>query len=116
MTQRFGSDVRLRTRSEFKAVETGGRRASGRYLTLVGRPNGRAQDRLGIIASRRVGGAVQRNRAKRRLRELFRQRALDASRLGWDLVVIARAEIVDAPAVVVRTDFVATLSKLRGTR
>ncbi len=58
MAQRFGPDARLRNRAEFKAVETGGRRVSGRFLTLVGKPNGRPNDRLGIIASRRVGGAV----------------------------------------------------------
>jgi hypothetical protein len=54
----FGPDARLRARREFVAVEDGGRRVPGRYLILVGKPNDRAEDRLGIIASRRVGNAV----------------------------------------------------------
>jgi ribonuclease P protein component len=56
--------------------------------------------RLGVSASRAVGSAVRRNRAKRRLREAFRPVLADV-RGGWDLVVIARPALLDAewPAV-----------------
>ncbi len=50
--------------------------------------------RVAVIASRRVGGAVQRNRAKRRLRELIRAVPL---RRDVDLVLVARPRCVDAP-------------------
>lgn len=93
---------------------------AARYLTLVGRPNALEQDRLGIIASRRVGGAVERNRAKRRIRELFRREdpagAGAAGRLALDVVAIARREIISAPFPVLEKDFQAALRKLRGTR
>ena len=112
----FGPDARLRTRGEFVAVEDGGRRVSGRYLILVGKPNGRAGDRLGIIASRRVGGAVDRNRAKRRLRDMFRRREPLVGPRALDLVAIARPDLVRAPFALVQTDFVAALTKLRGPR
>jgi len=49
--------------------------------------------RVAVIASRRVGGAVQRNRAKRRLRELIRDLPL---RGEVDLVLVARSRCVDA--------------------
>jgi ribonuclease P protein component len=49
--------------------------------------------RFAVIASRRVGGAVQRNRAKRRLRELIRQLPL---RGEVDLVIVARSRCVEA--------------------
>ena len=107
--------TRLRARAEFLAVQNAGRRVSARYVTLLGLPNTLGTDRLGIIASKRVGGAVSRNRAKRRLRELFR-RAIDRGDRPMDIVAIARADIVDAPFALVETDFHAALRKLRGAR
>ena len=88
---------------------------AARYMTLLGLPNTLGSDRLGIIASRRVGGAVSRNRAKRRLRELFRQ-GIERGDRPMDIVAIARADIVDAPFALVETDFQAALRKLRGAR
>lgn len=116
MAGEFGRDMRLRTRGEFDAVEDGGRRVPGRYLILLGKPNGRDADRLGIIASRRVGGAVERNRAKRRLRELFRRRAPRIGPRALDVVAIARPDLVRAPFALVQSDFLAALTKLRGAR
>ena len=99
-------------------MQNGGRRVSGRYLTVLGRPNGAGHDRLGIVASKKVGGAVQRNRAKRRIREMFR--ALEAasvpSQLPMDVVVIARPDTVTAPFAAITADFQAALRKLRGAR
>jgi len=122
MTERFSSNARLRNRGEFKAVDAGGRRVSGRFLVLVARPNGRSTDRLGIVASRRVGDAIVRNRAKRRLREVFRRRVLadprasgDVAR-GLDVVAIAKSGIASAPFDAVTADFLAALLKLRGAR
>jgi len=116
----FGRDVRLHSRAEFDAVQDGGRRVSAKYLTMIGRPNGRACDRLGIIASRRVGGAVVRNRAKRRLRELFRRespaRAVEEGRRAMDVVIIARTALAVAPFAEIATDFQEALRRLRGAR
>jgi ribonuclease P protein component len=115
MAQQFGRDARLRQRSDYKHVEAAARRVSARFVTLLGRANGRTGDRLGIIASRRIGGAVARNRAKRRLRSLFRQREAGPG-AALDIVAIAKAEIVRAPFAAVRSDFSAAWSKLRGAR
>jgi ribonuclease P protein component len=85
---------------------------------MLGQPNTLARDRLGIIASRKVGGAVQRNRAKRRLREIFRQ-FVDASEAGagtLDIVVIAKTAVIDAPFAAVTSDFQTALRRLRGSR
>ena len=97
-------------------MESRGRRVSGRFVILVGAVNGGSADRLGIVASRRVGGAVQRNRAKRRLREIFRRREPGAGDRSLDVVAIAKVDLVNAPFDAVQSDFLAALTKLRGAR
>jgi ribonuclease P protein component len=118
MSVKFGPTVRLRSRSEFDLVQQHGRRVAARYLTLLGRPNTLPHDRIGIIASRRLGNAVARTRAKRRVRELFRRQEPDAARhLGrrpMDLVAIPRRELVAAPFADVEADFGAAVARLRG--
>jgi ribonuclease P protein component len=64
------------------------------YLVMIGRRSSGPTSRIGFIVSKKVGGAVTRNRVKRRLRELFR--TLPDRPLGMDLVVIARGQAVDA--------------------
>jgi len=83
-------------------------------------PNSLNRDRLGIIASRRLGGAVLRNRAKRRVREVFRRQEPDVSsgrRLtSLDLVVIPRREVATIPFNVLEQDFRTALSRLDRAR
>jgi ribonuclease P protein component len=80
---------RLRTGAEFDTVFKRGLRLDGPLFLLVAAPNGRSFDRLGLAVSRRVGGAVVRNRARRLLREGFR-RVDRPPGPGVDLVVVAR--------------------------
>ncbi len=118
MSHKFGSDVRLSSHAEFEVVQKRGRRVASRYVTLIGRPNDRTCDRLGIIASRRIGSAVVRNRAKRRLREIFRRTDPDlasgSGRRSFDVVAIARRDLVDAPFAEVSADVHGAFRKLRG--
>jgi ribonuclease P protein component len=118
MSLTCGPAVRLRSSAEFSVVQKTGRRVAGRYLTLLGKPNSLACDRLGIIASRRLGNAVQRNRAKRRVRALFRHQSPDdvgaRGLRAFDLVVIPKRELTDAPYLIIEADFVAALRKLCG--
>jgi ribonuclease P protein component len=101
-------------------VQEGGRRVAARYVTLLGRPNSLERDRLGVVASRRLGGAVERNRAKRRLREVFRRGSRPAApRAGdrtLDVVAIARRELLDAPFAALEADFQHALRRLRNQR
>lgn len=115
MSQSFGRHVRLRHRAEFLAVQERGRRISGRHMTLLVLPNTHGVDRLGVVASRKLGGAVVRNRAKRRVREMFRlgQPTRDLTPQSLDIVVIPKRELAATPFETLQHEFNAALSKLR---
>ena len=115
MSQSFGRHVRLRNRAEFLAVQERGRRLSGRHMTLLVLPNTQGVDRLGVVASRKLGGAVVRNRAKRRIREMFRlgQPARDLTLRSLDIVVIPKRELAATPFETLQHEFDAALIKLR---
>jgi len=65
------------------------------YLVLYARRNRSATNRVGITVSKKLGGAVVRNRVRRRLREVYR---LNEARFvpGWDIVVVARSRCIKA--------------------
>jgi ribonuclease P protein component len=74
VSETFSRDDRLRKRREFEECYASGVRVSGRHVQvffLAGDSPGRP--RLGISVPRRVGSAVERNRVRRRLREIFRR-------------------------------------------
>ena len=96
-SHRFGKAQRLRRKGEFQQVFDTGVRIGSRYFTLLLTPSSGGIVRLGIVASRKLGDAVRRNRAKRLIREVFRLNQPLSADLGIDLVVIPRRELFDAP-------------------
>ena len=87
---------RLRSRERFQEVRRTGKSRKDRLAILVFLRNDLPYSRFGFTASRRVGNAVQRNRAKRLLRESVRLR-FKTIKPGWDMVFIARPAIVKQP-------------------
>ena len=85
----FPRTHRLRKRSEFERVYAEGTKQVVSNFVLFTRPNGLEYPRLGITATRRLGNAVVRNRARRLVREAFRSQ-WDGFAAGYDYVVVAR--------------------------
>ncbi len=109
--QRFPRSCRLRARRQFLTVYTDGRRVASTSFTLFALPNAAGTCRLGITVTRKVGGAVTRNRVKRRLREIFRRnRAELAPHL--DLVINAHRSIDSRDAEELEAEFLRTFKKL----
>jgi ribonuclease P protein component len=104
----FPRQRRIRKRREFSSVFDSGQRIHGRFFTFLLLHTTLDRSRLGIVASRKIGGAVQRNRAKRLIREMFRTEVRLSSTGAIDLVVIPRRELLDA-------EFQAALQDFRNT-
>jgi ribonuclease P protein component len=101
---------RIRRRGEFQRVFDAGRRAHGRYLTIIAAPAPGSDSRIGIVASKKLGGAVVRNRAKRLIREIFR--TVNSPDRAVDLVIIPKPAALDALTVEVINDYRSTLKRL----
>jgi len=111
MNERLAPLERIRRKSDFASLYRDGGRIRGRYFHLVFRRNEFGHSRLAVVASRKVGSAVVRNRVKRRLRELFR-RHKELLREPLDLIVVARPESGDAPWAEFREAYFSSLATI----
>ena len=93
--------IRLHSRNEFQRVRRTGKSWAHPLTVLLASSNQLAHTRIGFVASKSVGGAVQRNRAKRRLRAELRAHITWLSP-GWDLVFVARRPILDCSVLALR--------------
>jgi ribonuclease P protein component len=123
----FSRDDRLRKRREFEECYASGVRVSGRHLLLFLLPRtapkersparpatvapSQARPRLGISVPRRVGKAVDRNRVRRRLREIFRRSRELFGERGGDVVVNARPSASEATFTELAQEYRALLAK-----
>lgn len=85
----FPREARLLRRREFLRLSRTGRKVANAYFLAIVLPGQAGVTRLGVTVTKKIGGAVTRNRIKRRTREFFRQ---NRHRLNgvWDINIIAR--------------------------
>ncbi|HEY5915129.1 MAG TPA: ribonuclease P protein component [Verrucomicrobiae bacterium] len=108
---RFGRKSRLRTGSDFGRVrQRGYRSVSGCLIANWLRQPAGAPSRLGVVTSAKVGGAVQRNRARRLLRECYRLHQHEFHG-PLDLVLVARPAIAGKSRAQVEREFLTTVRK-----
>lgn len=108
MSERLCAAEHIRRRADFEQAYQQGLKVSGRFMLVFLRRTEQATPRLGIAATRKIGGAVVRNRAKRRVRELFRHHKPSTA---LDVVVVPRRELVDAPFASLELEFRALLDR-----
>ena len=93
--QSWPREARLVRRGEFEAVYRSGQRRSSRQFVVFFRRNELGRSRFGASVKKALGGAVVRNRIRRRIREILR---LNQSEIptGWDMVIHPRGSVARA--------------------
>ena len=102
----------LRKNHEFRNLYNRGKSAASHIAVVYCRRNGRAENRLGITVSAKLGGAVQRNRIRRRLKEIYR---LNENKLliGYDIVIVARMKSRFSAYREIEASVLSLMSKLK---
>ena len=103
--------VTIKQNYEFRRLYAKGKSAVTPSMVMYCRKNGRDHNRLGVTVSTKLGGAVVRNRARRRLRELFRL-SQGCMVQGYDVLLVARGRTARIPHRYLRRDYETALKKL----
>ena len=104
----FPREARLVRKSEFDAAYRAGKRRSSSHFTVFFRANEQPQSRFGFSIKKTLGGAVVRNRIRRRLREMVRCHRLEIP-AGWDIVIHPKSSVAKAPFVALTADLLPLL-------
>ena len=100
----------LKKSEQYALVYNKGASLSDKLIVIKILSNGLSYSRYGFSVSRRLGGAVTRNRTKRRLREIMRKLSLEE---GWDIILIARSGAAAVDYQVLRKSVCNLLLKAR---
>jgi ribonuclease P protein component len=108
---RLGRDSRLAQSRDFARIRQQGERlAQGCLIANWNKLSAGAKPKLGVVTSKKIGGAVQRNRARRLLRESFRRHQHEFLQ-PVELVLVARNSIAGKKFAAVEKDFLAALKR-----
>jgi ribonuclease P protein component len=107
---------RLRKRGDFLAAAAGSKVTAAAFV-LQGRVRGDAgPPRVGFTVSKKVGNAVERNRVRRRLREVVRLSDTECLCAGNDYVLIGRRGALQVPFARLREDFAGAIARIHARR
>ena len=107
---------RLTQRADFLAAAKGPRVPAGAFVLQTRKRAETAPPRFGFTVSKKVGNAVERNRVRRRLREIVRRHAALLAERGHDYVLIGRRAALQAPFGALVADFTGALTRLQKMR
>ncbi len=111
-----GAMERLKRRKDFLAAAAGASVSTPGFVVQQLRREDSGPARVGFTVSRKVGGAVERNRVRRQLREVVRLSAATSLNPGSDYVVVGRRAALDIPFVKLTVDFAGALKRLEKRR
>ena len=106
----------LRQRSDFLAAAAAARAPAPGFVLQARHRGDEGPPRIGFTASRKVGTAVERNRVRRRLRDVVRRTDADRMAAGHDYVLVARRAAINLPFDRLMEDFAGALRRLAGQR
>jgi ribonuclease P protein component len=109
----FPKSARLRKRPEFLSLSRSGKKIHSPHFLVIAKPNERAESRLGVTVSGKVGNAVARNRIKRVARESFRRRRKGAAP-AKDVLLIARPGAAALSIVLLQQEIEKSLNFIMG--
>ncbi|HSB11742.1 MAG TPA: ribonuclease P protein component [Blastocatellia bacterium] len=107
---KFSKSDRILARDLFRRVYEDGRKVQCKYFTAFVLENETERPRLGITATRKIGNSVERNRARRLVREAFRRNKWLAPN-GVDIVINVRRSMVEAGYQELEKEFVSFLER-----
>jgi ribonuclease P protein component len=108
MDESYSPRERIRKKKDFSNLYKKGNSARGTYLNLIYLPNSLTYSRMAVVASKKIGNAVQRNRVRRRVKELFR-RNKDLLMTPVDMIVVTKKGIQDATLDDIRPQFLSMI-------
>ena len=103
--------VTIKENYEFRRLYAKGKSAVMPSMVLYCRKNGRGTNRVGVTASKKLGCAVVRNRARRRLRELYRLSQKEMAQ-GYDVILVARGRTAKIAYRYLKRDYDRALRQL----
>ncbi|HKA75991.1 MAG TPA: ribonuclease P protein component [Pseudolabrys sp.] len=107
---------RLRQRAHFLAVASGSKAPAPAFVLQARNRRDEGPIRFGFTVSKKVGNAVERNRVRRRLREIVRLSAATRLRAGHDYVLIGRRAALNLPFARMKEDFEGALRRVHAGR
>ena len=107
---------RLRQRADFLAAAAGSKSTAAAFVLQARKRGDSGPPRFGFTVSKKVGNAVQRNRVRRRLREVVRLSGSNRIRAGHDYVLVGRRAALKVPFARIAEDFEGALRRVHAGR